>query len=53
MLNNFEKEYKIYEAKLTAPFDVEAETEDEYYDRMTDAADSYLEEHTLQEKGLL
>lgn len=38
---------------MMAPFDAEEETEDEYDDRMTDAAESYLEERMLQQKGLL
>lgn len=53
MLDNFEKEYRIYEAKMMAPFDVDEETEEEYEDRMTDAAESYLEERMRQQKGLL
>ena len=52
MLDNFEKEYRIYEARITAPFDVDEETEEEYEDRMADAAESYLEECALKEKGL-
>ena len=50
MLDNFEKEYRIYEARMTAPFDVDEETEEEYDDRMTDAAESYLEEYMLERK---
>ena len=48
MLDNFEKEYRIYEAKLLAPLDVEEETDEEYDDRITDAAESCLEERMLQ-----
>ena len=35
MLDNFEKEYRIYEAKLMAPFDDEHMAADEYEDMMT------------------
>ena len=53
MLDNFEKEYRIYEAKIMAPYDADEETEEEYDDRITDAAESCLEERMLQQKGLL
>lgn len=53
MLDNFEKEYRIYEAKMMAPYDVDEETEYDYEARITDAAESYLEERMLQQKGLL
>ncbi len=50
MLDNFEKEYAKYESKLFAPFDVDEENEDEYEDRISDAAESYLEECMLERK---
>lgn len=53
MLDNFKKEFRIYEANLMAPFDGIRESEEEYEDRIIDAAESYLEERMLQQKGLL
>ena len=49
MLDNFEKEYRIYEAKLMAPFDDERMTEDESEDMMSALGESLFEEKRLEE----
>lgn len=54
MLDNFEKEYAKYEAKLTTPFDDVSMTEEEYTElecQLMDAGESLMEERWLEERS--